>query len=674
MLHEILLALSGHPSPLFPATSGETNQRDKFVDKDFPLLSPSEAALLETIGRLASLHRQIRAHAGRISSEHPSTICRAVAWSVVHTHLARFREKILGVEKQILTKDSAIVGAYNIVPLSAVVGEFDDWNRRMQWYWDLVCFVQPPGATKYDQATGAGVIDHLRTEINTGFPDIETAATELSRIAEKAWLKQASVWLLYGVLPSHGAVDFFVTVEQSIEGSPTYVLRRELLPRFVSRQTAGSLLFIGKSLHQVKQHKQASSKLQASETAEDASLISVHLQSLSSLSLPLIPAAFSTTISSIRSSLSQKVLQRLLPLHEIELALSTLRQIFLLDRGEFAITLITEAQARLDARRDQVRLLHDPPSKNLHNVLIKEGEISETLSQTWKALSHLQISDPDDEILDFARANIHLSLQAPNHSRPSTSDGTTPAETLSNTSFNDLLFPVKTHLTMTITSPLDLFISKADITTYSSISAYLLALRRAHTRLSSLWLLTHSRRENPLLLRDPIAKHRSLTRNASQRKVWATCSAAVFLLSETTAYFEGEIIKGSWDGFLAWVIKGTEGRAHDPETLGRAHRCFLQALGYALLLTDAAYTKSLRILLDCVDALVSAFTRLQRLNATREFSMADEILLLPFKEEEAQVEKEVDRARKRVDGALKDVVGRLRELDHERLWRGSSHC
>ena len=115
MLHEVLLALSGHPSPLFPAIAPPGQSSDAFVDKDFPLLSSSEAALLATVGKLASLHRQIRDHATRIVSQHPSTICRAIAASLLQIHLARFREKILDVEKQILTKDAAIVGAYNIV-------------------------------------------------------------------------------------------------------------------------------------------------------------------------------------------------------------------------------------------------------------------------------------------------------------------------------------------------------------------------------------------------------------------------------------------------------------------------------------------------------------------------------------------------------------------------------
>lgn len=671
MLHEVLLALSGHPSPLFPTTGSPARNSDAFVDRDFPLLSSSEAALLATVGRLATLHRQIRQHTARIVSQHPSTICRAVAASLLHTRLARFRDKILNVEKQILTKDAAIVGAYNIVPLSAVVGEFDEWTRRMEWYWSLACFIQPleqptsRAAAKVRQATGAEVIDHLRSELQTGFPDIEVAATELSCVAEKAWLKQLSVWLLYGLLPSHGAEDFFVMVQESPGGPPSYVLRRDLLPKFVSQQTGNSLLFVGQSLHQVKQHTaQGSTAIQSTHGTEDAALLSSHLQSLSTLSFPLIPAAFSTTISTIRSSLSQKVLQRLLPPEEIKLVLSTFRQIFLLDRGEFAVFLISEAQQRLDARRaEHGRFLQEPPGRDLRGVTMKEGEVNESLSRTWKALTTLQTDDLEDEILEFARESMRLEIEkgrpAP---RPTTSDGSAlDAAQLSSTAFNDLLFPVSTSLTMHIRSPLDLFITRTDMERYSVLNAYLLGLRRAHMHLSSLWRESSSRREAPNSTRlDTNAKQLARARSVSQRKVWATCSAAVFLLSETTAYFEGELITRSWDTFYSWATA----RDHDPETLGRAHRAFLAALSYVILLTDAAYTHSLRDLLTHVDALVALFGRLQRLQQTTTLGISTPDFL---DDEEAEVARELDRSRKRVDTALKDVVARLRQLDHERL-------
>jgi len=50
MLHEVLLSLSGHPSPIF-----DTDKQS--------LLSPQEAALLSNIGKLAKRHRELRGRA-----------------------------------------------------------------------------------------------------------------------------------------------------------------------------------------------------------------------------------------------------------------------------------------------------------------------------------------------------------------------------------------------------------------------------------------------------------------------------------------------------------------------------------------------------------------------------------------------------------------------------------
>jgi hypothetical protein len=130
MLHEIFLALSGHPSPIFGKGSVEDVSHD-----GVPLLSPSEKALLKSIGHLAEVHRHLRTQLDAIASSHHSTICRSVANSIRQTHLSRFQDKILDVERRILVKDTSVVGAYDIVPLASVVGEFDGWHRRMGWYW-----------------------------------------------------------------------------------------------------------------------------------------------------------------------------------------------------------------------------------------------------------------------------------------------------------------------------------------------------------------------------------------------------------------------------------------------------------------------------------------------------------------------------------------------------------
>ena len=173
------------------------------------------------------------------------------------------------------------------------------------------------------------------------------------------------------------------------------------------------------------------------------------------------------------------------------------------------------------------------------------------------------------------------------------------------------------------------------------------------------------------------------------RNVWATCSAAIFFLAESEAYFHGEVVQESFRHFLQWVILPsmpsgrldqnsdsqlpTDGKQHhDPEVLSLAHRHFLGSITYSLLLTDLNFTKSLREFFSHVDELVAFITHLQSIHQHLDLEEDDgvEDFVRNYKQEEIDVSKELDRARKRLDSDLKGLVGRLREIDGERVGIG----
>ena len=211
MLHEILLSLSGHPSPLL---------RNDFSDPQSQApLSPPEQDLLRTVAHLGDLHCKLIARTAEISTSHPSVICRAVSTAIKSTHLAAFQRKILEVEGDVLRKDAALVGAYNIVPLTAVVGEFSGWTRRLQWLWELAQFMlsDKKASSSSPPCRAANLIDRLRGELQTGYADIGETALSLVRVAEAAWLKQISAWVLYGRIPTLGEDDFFIREDRDDE-------------------------------------------------------------------------------------------------------------------------------------------------------------------------------------------------------------------------------------------------------------------------------------------------------------------------------------------------------------------------------------------------------------------------------------------------------------------------
>jgi hypothetical protein len=207
MLHEILLSLSGHPSPLLTADHTSSSS----------ILSPSEKSLLSSVARLSDLHCKLLAHTNTISTKHSSSICQAVATAISSAHLKNFQRKVLEVENSILRKDAESVGAYNIVPLTYIVEKFSGWTRRMEWFLEVVEYMMKGAGEK--KCSGAMIIDKLCNAVQTGFVDIEEAALSLVKAAETAWLKQVSAWILYGRLPSFGKEDFFVQIDELQVGS-----------------------------------------------------------------------------------------------------------------------------------------------------------------------------------------------------------------------------------------------------------------------------------------------------------------------------------------------------------------------------------------------------------------------------------------------------------------------
>lgn len=699
MLHEVLLALSGHPSPLF-----RNSHLDQDVSTDFPLLSPSEKALLQSIGQLSELHRKLREHIEHIAAQHASMVCRAVATSIRQTHLSRFQDKILAVESRILSKDASIVGAYDIVPLASIVGEFDDWHRRMAWYWEIACFIKPRSTLaetdKSSGCSGAALIDKLRMEQQTGFPDIEQVAVELSKVAETAWLRQIAPWLSHGKLPTFGDADFFIQLSSANDTNEArFVKDRDKLPKFVTSSTASSILFIGKSLHQVhryeKQARMSTDRSSKEPSANDSPVET--LQHLTSLPLPIVPAQLSRTISAIRLSVSQNVLRHLLPMQTTLALLACLKEFFLLSRSEFPAALINEVDSRLTSRQQNMgKLLQQDPMKALQGLSLKDSELQQTLSATWRSLASRD-EDLEDDILDFARKHVSLSLPGEHDSRPSTADSVHGASaTVSSIAFNDFLFPNATSLSLKISPPLDLFISPREVEVYSAINAYLIAIRRAQSRLTDLWRRTNARRDHPAprqqshnTLISSESGRRSAARRVGARKVWATCSAAIFLVSEASGYFEGEIIRESWQQFESWVtspisneqaedtqLSASTGSVEDavqrdPETLAAGHRAFLAALTYALLLNDVPFTRELRSLLGNIDHLIAFFNRLLDVQQKLDLELDDVGGETAYTvEEEQRYSLELDRARKKVDSDMKSVVSRLRQLDHERIGAG----
>ncbi|KAK3307481.1 gamma-tubulin complex component protein [Chaetomium strumarium] len=592
MLHEILLSLSGHPSPLLrsalsSSSSSSSSTNDNNINNTdlstavHGILSPPERALLQSLARLSDLHVHLLTSTSHIASCHASVICRAVASAIDSLHLAAFRRKVLEVESTILQKDAALVGAYNIVPLTAVVAEFDGWARTLEWLTGVVQLMDAG-------CTGAKVVDFLRAELQTGYRDVEQTARSLVAVAEAAWVKQVSAWVLYGRVPGLGEGDFFIVARRrrgagkegaevegdSADGEEEYVCEKGLLPGFVMPATAESMWFIGRSLNQIR------AKSVGDYTLRGEDHLSSQLTRLASLKHPIDSATFARTIADIRHFLSRTTLQRLLPLSRVLDTLQLFRDFFLLRRGEFAMALTQQADEKIRSRWKRAENLAYEKRDGFGNVTVKEGEVATVLARTWAAMGSMQGEHADeDEGLELARDLLRLTV-----AKSRTSTSTTPAAiesgltAIAPTPFRNLLFSVPVVLTLQIPSPLDLFLSQSDLQTYTAINSYLLSLRRAHLRLTDLWKITSLRRHHPAPPGPPygstrggrekvhLLRQRHATRSSILRNAWATASAAIFFLGEIEGYLQTEVVAGLSDGFHRWLRTGEDDSRHNDDS------------------------------------------------------------------------------------------------------------
>ncbi|KAI1821953.1 Spc97/Spc98 family protein [Xylaria intraflava] len=698
MIHEVLLSLSGHPSPLL--------RQDRSDSAASSLISPPERQLLDTVAHLSDLHCQLRDTTSLISSAHPSTICRAVSTAIVSIHLAAFQLRILEVEDAILREDPALVGAYNIVPLTAVVGQFSDWTRRLEWLWQLVEFMTADkGRPEILPCHAAKLIDKLRGELQTGYSDIAEVSRSLLQVAETSWLKQVSAWVLHGRMPTVGEYDFFIRED---EGEQGYEVDYDLLPSFVTPSTAASMLFIGVSVNRAR--SRAGTDLGAGGLGH---LASQHRE-LAQLTLPLNSAMFSRAITSIRHTLSRTVLLKLLPFAKVLEILNVLREFFLIGRGEFAMALTQQADEKIRNRWRRADNLAYERKDALGTVVVKEGELAAVLARTWASLSSMQGQHAEeDEVLELARDLLRLhvfrSSSATTPSKGSNRDTDTILDAIAPTPFRNLLFSVPVTLTFQIPSPLDLFLTHSDVQIYTVINSYLLSIRRAHLRLTDLWKITSLRRHHPPPPRAPysntkggISKTRLLrdrwsARSSIMRSPWSTSSAAIFFLGEAEAYLQVEIVEGLWSHFHDWLRTGADDTArgehdvsptssqaqhdsspvdktnqdaqpsHDPQTLSIAHRQYLSTLVRRLLLTRSAFTTPLYDLLIQIDHLVALTHRLHGVWVAGDLE-ADEGVVDAFSNldaEEKDVRAQLGGVERRVKFGIEDVISALRALSQD---------
>jgi hypothetical protein len=483
MLHELLLVLSTHDSSIFkPWPPPPSTAQTIVLDTTFDNIHPSERAALNNLAHLSFLHRSLQEAVSRLIQSHSSVVVRAVV-SSVRDKVYSFQKAVEEIETMILTRDDSVVGAFDIVPLARLSTLLGEWDRIIAY---LQKFVS--GITR--ESTGAQVLGHLHRDKQTGYPEIAEIVVKLIAAGEEAWLRQVTSWVLYGRIPQLGQTDFFIHPATDPNVSPldehAFVIDWSLWPGHLARETATSILFIGRALARI----QMQSPTYQSTTQE---ILKSHLDLLYTIAFPIPPSNLAKAITGIRLSLSSSVLSNLLPLETIIRLLQRFRQDFLLGHGSLMTTLLSVTEEYLTHH-----LMQD--SKTL-----KENDVSNLLNKSWSIISRLENIDEHSPEQEAYESALKLLLVKSDESV--------------DTKFDDFLLKgERIQLRYEISWPLDLFLSGGDIVTYNRIFNFLLAVKRAQGRLTSLW---------------PGRKYPHVG-----RLTWTSISQALFFIDSLWNYFQ----------------------------------------------------------------------------------------------------------------------------------------
>jgi len=701
MLHEILLSLSGLPSPIWDELK-DGHDADNDNDQSFgSYTSPAEKAMLKILAELVDIHINLREATAQISRSHPSPVCRAISNRIKTKTLRAFTDKIIEVETSVLQEDAKYVGAYKIVPLSTVVTEFQPWLRPMRWLLKTTDALRSHGVGSKDmECSAARALDYLRKEGYTGYADIKEIVSDLLVAAQQAWMQSLTPWLLYGQLPSFGQNDFMV-VKSSHNTGADYALRADLAPYFVSKEAAEVVIAIGNALNQIKSRGAPLQKSGMSINVRTA-LLPTSLDHLKSLTYPVQTNGFADMVGSINDTISEAALTRLLPTDMILDFLLVIQDYVLFRKGEFSLSLINQAERCL--RSHQTNAISVRPVRKLgrfEDFNINEAETAVTLQKTWSDLAALV---PDHEIDDPQRQKAIAWLRL---------------ETISTSLPISTLLPSKTSLTVDLPSdsPLHMFLSTSDTRRYQDLGAYIISLHRAEAQLTKLWKISAHRRCFPTPLGPPLSathggqqalktrRARDDRRSQQMRANWACASRTLFLFTEVGNYFHGEVIQKSWEHLYAWLdidapnrpdsakissgpdtacskqSNGLSGlgperhrqslarsRKDDPRTVARAHHRYVEALYRALLLDNTSYIAILQELLTTIDHFVALFQRLRVIWDGLDLQQDEGIMdvFSDYAKEEQELIAEMSRTNKNLTDQLHELVAAIQDADKQR--------
>ncbi|KAK3797703.1 hypothetical protein RRG08_054720 [Elysia crispata] len=582
MLHELLLALSGHYGGAFKHTNDGI-----MVVPNLPFMPTSEVKVLNHLCKLGTYYKDFRDFIqhygfGILSQQTPGTddlyglyvkcVCQGL-----DSVLEDYRASLQQLEQEVL-QDAHL-------PVS-------HFSCRLQQYQLLF----PALASTLDEivsnrAHGCYILDILYKNAMFGKPVVKDALNRILYFCHGLMYKQLSAWMLHGIT-SDPYGEFFIqkaqnglaTVSKEAEeeedlgimgltgqqlkkihlstdddtkdsDTDHYCIAADFLPSYIQPRVANKILFVGESVQMFEKdkHKMKSSKSGTIMSSRESEFASDLLQLSKQPEFNSI--SFETIIDKIRAHAAEYLWVIIVEESDLANELSIMKDYFLLGRGELFLAFIDQAQHLLRCPVAP-KTEHDVNRTFQHaarNVLID----NDLLLQRFRLTVPLPPKEPTRNVLidnDLLLQRFRLTVPLP-PKEPKRSEG---AVALGAPTEPEVGWTVL-GLSYCVQWPLHIFFTPSMLEKYNCIFRFLLAVRRTQLDLQHCWSLQMFNKDKFV--------------SPAGSPTWQLRTHMAFLVDNLQYYLQVDVIESQYK-VLVDKINSTK----DFEAAKLAHEHFLSSL------------------------------------------------------------------------------------------------
>jgi len=431
MLHELLVALRGHPGLVFTEQEGGRLGVNPSID----LLHPSETAILQQLLVLGSDYRELV----RYTQQAATGMYSEAFCGGLDCVLAQYRAALTGMEKEILA------GGVRI-PLSQVQ------HRLLPHGPVLRCLVRLVRDLQTDPARGVMLLDKVYRAASTGVAGAAAALRTVLARGHRVMYKQLLAWLLQGELYDPHC-EFFIVRETGEDSSllvgetegesqvqsksGVYRLDYDMVPTQLGPQLADKIFFIGESVQLFESDRRV--EVQGAVLREREAEFYQALARLRDKE-EFVVSEFSQFVETVRESVSSHLHSLLVEECGLLAELRTVWDLFTMARGELFLAFIQLADRTLSQA---------PGPATQHEA-----------SQAWLGA-----------VLSHTESEENLTGRA----------GVTVGRDTSKTGWQQI------QLSLAVRWPLHLVVTPACLAQYNAVFSFLLLVRRTQAGLHQCW-------------------------------------------------------------------------------------------------------------------------------------------------------------------------------------------